>query len=265
MANALILKPATPAAVASSSTAAGYRASNTASDRKGLVWRSATGSSSQTLTFDLGEDTGVDSIILFGLYGAQASWQWAVDLATDAQGNFTGSYWSGSAEDLLAGSAMPADGLGKALWQAPAGAPAAARYVRLNFSGLASAAVEVSRAVIGAKFQPARNYRFGAALGVRPLGTLDFSIRGVVLRRRGVKLRGIGLSFFHVHRDELEEQLQPLLEWAGNDEFLAVVTDPAAHEQRQSRIYGGFLTGNIGSIFARPGGFQAEINLVSLF
>lgn len=264
MANALFYELLAMTSVSASSTASGFAASNMGLDYMGLVWRSATGSATRSVTIDLGSDKAVDSIALFGLAGALSSWDWAVDLATAAQGAFSGAYWSGSAEDLLAGSAMPTSGLGKALWQAPAGAPASARYVRLNFSNLGGAAVEVARIAVGARIQLDRNFRFGAAFGVRPLGSAEFSARGVLLRRRGKKLRGVGVSFGHVHRDEVESKVQPLLERVGNDTPIVLVTDPAADAQRQSRMFIGFLTGNLGSIWARPGGFQADFNLVAL-
>lgn len=266
MSNALLLEPATLESVVSSSTATGRRATNVARDPMGLVWRSATGSASQWLRIDLGADVPIDTILLLGLGGTATlgDIEWTVDLATDAQGAFTGSYWAGDTGSLLAGEAMPQSGKGKALWLAPAGAPATARHVRIMFNSLSNASIEVARAVICQRIQLERNFRFGAALGVRPLGEVDFSARGVLLRRRGAKLRGIGISFPHVRRDEIEEKVQPLQERVGNDVAIAIVTDPDAHEQRQKRIYFGFLTGDIGAVWARPGGFQAEFNLVAL-
>lgn len=264
MANAILLEPAAIVLARCSTAADGYRASNTAEDPPGIVWRSRTGSASQWLVLDLGADVAVDTIVLTGLRGALAGWQWSIDLATQAQGAFTGAFWAGDDEDLLAGTAMPTSGLGKALWLAPAGAPAMARYVRITFSSLADAAVEVARVCAGARLQLARNFRFGAAFGVRPLGKVDFTRRGVFSRLRGVKLRGVGISFGHVYRDEVEEQVQPLQERSGNDTTLVIVTDPDAHAQRQNRIYFGFLTGDLGVILARPGGYQCDFNLVAL-
>lgn len=266
MANALILEPLalTPAAVTASNTAAGFAAGNVTRDDMGLVWRSSTGAATRVLTIDLGADVPLDTIALFGLRGALPGWQLTVALATAAQGPFGGAFWDGTAGDLLAGSAMPVSGLGKALWQAPGGAPASARYVRLTFSGLVTAAVEVSRVVIGKRLQLARNFQFGAAFGVRPLGSVDFSRRGALVRRPGRKLRGLGIAFNHIHRDEVEAQVQPLLERVGNDNALVIVTDPDADAQRQNRMYFGFLTGDLGSVWARPGGFQASFNLVAL-
>jgi hypothetical protein len=264
MGRALLLPARVPALIEASSTEPGYSADNVDRDQLGLVWLSAAADAAPALTFDFGGDVAIDTITLFGLAGATASWEWTVHLATEAEGKFTGSYWSGSAEPLLAGSAMPVSGLGKSLWQAPAGAPAAARYARIAFSSLSGAQVEVARAIAGARVQPERNFRYGATLGIRPLGSVDFSVRGVLLRRRGHKLRGIGLTFGHLYRDELEQQIMPLLETVGNDEPLVIVSDPDAHAERQNRMYYGFLTGNLGAIWARPGGFQADFNLVAL-
>lgn len=265
MANALLLEPLPLGLVLSSTTAPGYRASNVGRDDPGIVWRSATGSTSQVLTIDLGSDQALDTVLLFGLAGAQADWTWTVELATEAEGAFTGSFWSGDPETLLAGSVMPVGDRGRALWLAPAGAPAAARYVRLTFLDLLTTqAVQVGRACIGQRVQLARNFRFGAAFGVRPLGNVDFTRRGVILRQRGARLRGVGISFGHVHRDEVEAQVQPLLERTGNDNTLAIVTDPADDAQRQNRMYFGFLTGDLGTVWARPGGFQADFNLLAV-
>jgi hypothetical protein len=264
MANAILLEPLAMTAIAADSTASGYAAGNLGSDWMGLVWRSATGASSRSVTVDLGSDRPVTAIMVLGLAGAQPGWDWSIDLATAAQGAFSGSYWSGSAQDLLAGSQMPVSGLGRALWQAPDGAPAAARHVRINFLSLASAAVQASRLVIAEAVQLDRNFRFGAAFGVRSLGTLEFSARGVMLRRKGKKLRGVGISFPHIHRDEVEAKVQPLLERVGTDTPIGLVIDPAADAQRQNRMYFGPLTGDLGTVWARPGGFQADFNLIAL-
>lgn len=268
MANALLMKLLAWSSLTASNTATNYSATNLGVDRMGPSWRSNSGASSRTLTVDMGADVAIDTIALFGIAGAgtppDGAWQWKVDLATAAQGGFGGSFWAGSTETLLAGTALPVSGKGKALWQAPAGAPAAARHVRITLSSLGSAAIQASRLCIGTKIQPTRNFSYGAAYGVRPLGSLDFSPRGVLMRRAGAKLRGVGLTFNHVYRDELEERMQRLFEEVGNDRPLVLVTDPDAHAQRQNRMYFGFLNGNLGSVHRRPGGFSCDVNLVAL-
>lgn len=264
MANGFLLEPAQLASVTASSTATGYLATNVGVDRMGNVWRSATGSATQTLTIDLGADTTLDTITLHGLAGAEATWQWSIDLATAAQGAFSGSFWSGSAEDLLAGSVMPVNGRGRALWLAPGGAPAAARYVRLNFSALSSAAVEVGRVVIGSRVQLSQNFSYGGALGIRDTGSISFSARGVPLVREGARKRGIGLSCEGATRAEVESEIMPMLERVGTTGGVALVVDPDADAQRQNRIYFGPLTGDLGVVWAGYDRFVWQANIVAL-
>ncbi len=269
--NAFLMRPLLWSAIAASNTASGFAAANLAPapvPRMGRVWRSEAGSATRSITIDLGSDQPVDTIALFGIgdgNGAPSgSWNWSVDLATTAQGAFTGAFWAGSVETLLAGSVLPVSGRGKALWMAPAGVPAAARHVRLNFSVLGTAALQIALVAVGQRFQPARNYAYGAAFGVRDLGVIDYSPRGVVLRRPGAKLRGMGLTFQALRREEVEDSLQRLFETVGNTEPVVLVSHPAAHPQRQNRMGIGHLTGNLGTIHRVPGAYQAEVNFVAV-
>lgn len=266
MSNAIAFKPLALAGVTASNTAAGYDAAYAANDYMGVVWKSDTGAATRTLVIDLGNDTAFDVIALFGMTGAQPGWTLKIETATAAQGNgFPGGSWIGSTDPLLAGSAMPSSGRGKALWLAPAiSPPPASRYIRLTIGSLANAAVTVARVAIGRRLTLERNFQFGASFGVRDLGSLDFSARGVMLRRRAARLRSVGLTFPHVRRDEIEAKVQPLLELAGNTEPLCLVTDPDAHAQRQNRMYFGPLIGDLGSTWARPGGFEWRANLVGM-
>jgi len=266
MGNALILEPKAISSITPSNTASGYSGSNMALDLMGLVWKSDTGSATRNVIFDLGSDTAVDTIVLVGLNGALQAWNWSIDLATSAQGAFTGSFFAGSSRTLLAGTNSPTSGLGKALWLASSetSPPATSRYVRVNFSNLGTAAVEVSRAIIGSAIQPGINFAYGAGFGVRSMGNVDFSNTGVPLVRNGARLRGLAISFDAATEAEVQTSIQPMLERLGNDNTICVVTDPDANADRQNRIYFGFLTGDLGTIWARLGGFQAKFNLVAL-
>lgn len=266
MANALILEPIAMSTITPSATASGYTGANMALDQMGLVWNSGSGSATRDIEIDLGADTALDTIVLIGLNGAQSTWDWSIDLATAAQGPFTGAFFAGTSRDLLAGANATTSGLGKAFWQASSetSPPASARYVRINFTNLSNAAVEVSRIIIASAFQPSINFSYGAAYGVRPLGAVNFSNTGVLLRRQAAKMRGVGLSFRAATQAEIEDSIQPLLERIGNDKPLCIVTNPDANANLQNRIYFGFLTGNLGSIHARLGGFQSDFNLVAL-
>jgi hypothetical protein len=269
--NAFLMRPLPWASITPSNTAAGFSAANLAPwpiPRMGRVWRSDAGAASRSIVIDLGSDQAVDTIALFGIGNANAApsagWNWSVDLATNAQGAFSGAFWAGASGGLLAGSVLPVSGRGKALWLAPAGAPAAARYVRINLTSLGTSAIQIALIAIGQRFQPARNYSYGAAFGVRDLGQIDYSPRGVVLRRSGIKLRGMGLTFASVKRDEVEDSLQRLFERVGNTDPVVLVSDPDAHAHRQNRMGIGHLTGNIGTVHRVPGSFQAEVNFVAV-
>jgi hypothetical protein len=264
--NAIIVEPLAMPVVTASATAAGYDPSYVDGIMMGVVWKSPTGAATRTLTVDLGADKPFDTIALFGLTGAQPGWTLKVDAATSAQGSsFPGGSWSGTAATLLAGTEMPTSGRGKSLWLAPdVSPPPASRYIRLTFGSLSNAAVTVARVAIGKRIQLDHNFVFGAAFGVRDLGSFDFSARAVPLRRRGEKLRSTGLSFPHTHRSEVEAAVNPLIERIGNTEAIVVVTDPDAHAQRQNRMYFGPLVGDLGVVWSRADGFEARVNIVGL-
>lgn len=264
MANALIVEPAALGDVVVSSCASGCSGRFLDRDEAGLVWRTTPGANTQWVIVAFDTDQPIDTVLLLGLAGAQSGWTMTIDLATRAQGRFTGEFWSSGAVPLLAGSEMPVSGLGKALWRAPAGAPGVAGFLRITIGNLEGAMFEASRLVVSKAIQLERNFKYGAALGVRPLGTVNWSTRGVLLRRKGKKLPGVGLSFGSIHRDEVEEMVMPLLLRVGNDEAIAIVLDPDPDPQLQNRIWFGFLTGDLGTTWARPGGFQADFNLVEV-
>ncbi|WP_188064766.1 hypothetical protein [Sphingobium sp. KCTC 72723] len=266
MSNAIIVKPIALTAVTASSTAVGHDPAYVGNDHMGVTWQSAAGGGSQTLLIDLGSDQAADAMLLLGCTGAQAGWTLRVQAATAAQGpSFAGAFWDSGDGPFLAGSAMPVTGRGRSLWLAPAsGGPPAARYWRVTIGGLSGAAAVVARVVIGRAIRLHRNFQFGAAFGVRDLGSVDFSVRGVLLRRRGVKLRSVGIAFGSVHRDEVEAIVHPLIEEVGISEPVALIIDPDAHAERQNRIWFGPFVGDVGTVWAKPGAFEWRANLVSL-
>lgn len=263
MSRAIFVKPLPFVSVSASTTAAGYDPAYVGNDHMGVVWKSAP-DNGQSIIIDLGADIAVDTILLLGLTAAQGSWLYNVQAATSSQGPFTGAYWSTANMTLRAGSIAPTSGRARALWLAPNDAPPAARYWRITIASGGEGPVTIARVVIGKRIQLARNFQFGAAFGVRDLGAVDFSVRGVLLRRRGAKLRSIGLTFGAVHRDEVEAMIHPLVEQVGLTEPVALVTDPDPDDQRQNRIYFGPLVGDLGTIWAKASGFEWRANLVSL-
>lgn len=265
MSNAIIIPPLAMPAVTASSTAAGHDPAYVANDFLGVTWKCSASDALPSITIDLGSDREFDTVALFGLTGAQSNWEMQVVAGTAAGGSgFGGSPWYGPVVPLIAGAVMPTSGRGKALFMAGDGGPPPSRYVRVYIDPQSVQSVTVGRVVIGKRIQLHRNFQFGAAFGVRDLGSFDFSARGVPLRRRGEKLRSVGLTFPHVHRDEIEDHTAPLLERIGNTEVIALVTDPDAHEQRQNRMYLGPMVGDLGYVWSRANGFESRANVVGL-
>lgn len=265
MSNAIILEPASTMTVtAPGGTLSGYDPAVVANDLLGVVWSSPV-SATASLQIDLGADTAIDTIVLLGLGGSLGSATVTVSLATAAQGPTFGPSWSDSARTLVAGTNATRSGRSKCYWTAPAGAPAAARYVRLAFASLGGAvALTVGRVIIGQRITLMRNFSLGAARGVRSLGDTRFSPTGVPLVRRGAKLRTIGVSFRALLPDEVESSIAPLIERCGTDTPVVLVTDPDVHDDRQNRIYFGYLEGAPGTVQARAGFYQADFALVAL-
>lgn len=264
MSNAVIVKPLAIVAASASSTAAGHDAAYVGNDHMGVVWMSEADGASQTITVDMGGDVSADALILVGCTGAAAGWTMRVQAATAAQGaGFAASVHDSGVQPFLAGSAMPVSGRGRAMWLLPGGA-VAARYWRVTIGGLSGGAATVARLVVGRKIQLDRNFFFGAAFGVRDLSSVDFSTRGVLLRHRGAKLRSVGITFGAAYRDEVERAIHPLIEEVGISEPIALILDPDADEQRQNRIWFGPLVGDLGTVWAKPGGFEWRVSLVGL-
>lgn len=269
MSNAAILKPIPMTVLTGTNTVTGTAVTNIGNDYLGVVWQSQNPSAAtSSFIIDMGADVAVDTLVLLGLTGALSSWTLTVQAATQAQGSGFGggAYYAYPAVTLLAGSAMPSSGRGRAYWEAPAGGPAAARYWKIIITTAASnTLVTVARAVLGQRIVPAHNFDFGAAFGVRDMGALEWSRRGVMKRARGMKLRSVGLSFASLYRDEVEGFIHPLIEKVGATGPIVLVRDPAADAERQNRIWFGPMVGDIGTVWARANaGWQWQANIVDL-
>lgn len=260
MANAWIIKPL-PFTATSPHTAVGAPG-NVTLDYAGIIWRSVN-TAFPNIYIDLGADTVVDTVMLFGLAGGIAAGTVQVYASTAAEGTGSGYARANGGGDLLAGSAMPESGFGTGLIALPSAWPAV-RYLRIEIGQTASY-IQVSRVVINKRIALSRNFGFGAGFGVRDLGSLDFSARGVLLRRRAAKLRTTALTFSNARKDEVEAAVKPLLEQIGNTECVALVMDPDANAQRQNRCYFGPLVGDLGVIWRNAAAWEAKVNVVSLF
>lgn len=263
MAKALIFQPLPIVAAEASSTAPGHDAAYVGNDYMGVTWQSQA-VANPSLTLDFGDDLAVDIALLLGCSGAGDAWTMATKAATAAQGqSFPGGSYADGPLSLLAGSAPLPSRRGTALWL-PDNAPASTRYLRFTIAQGGTTPVSLGRVAAGKRLALARNFSFGAAFGVRDLGGVDFSRRGVLLRQRGAKFRTVGISFSSVHKEEVENAILPLQEAVGNSDPVAIITDPAPHAMRQRRIYFGFLVGDISAVWRVADGFEWRANMVSL-
>lgn len=283
MANAFALKPLPISAIANSGTAAGYAAANVTNDYAGVLWRSSVAGGGGLIYFivDLGADITVNTLMLFGLAGLVTSGGSAavyIKLATNAQGpTFAGSsvntgLGTGNCWADPTGYPLVIDGAvtGKNifLWERPSTdiSPPAVRYIAISFFTLnTNDFIEIARIAVGKRFQPERNFSFGGGPGVKDLGTLDFSARAVLMRRRAKKLRTISLSFSNLHKDEVVASARPLLEYMGNTEMIAVCTDPTVDADLQNRCYFGPHVGDLGLTWRKADCWETKLNLVSIF
>lgn len=267
MANAWLVKPlpivGTPVAFGTAVAGLPEYAFN---DFAGVTWSvlcDVTGNAG-SIRFDLGSDQAIDTIMVFGVENIPANATFHANYATAAQGNFTGASSTTSGDGVYAGSVMPSSGRGVGLLAL--NATITARYLQINFiAGSAGKSIRVARIVVGKRIQLERNFSFGAAFGVRDLGKLDLSRRGVLLRTRGAKLRTAALTFTAARKDEVEASVKPLLEQVGNTEIVGLVLDPAADAQRQNRCYCGPLVGDLSVVWRNAAAFEAKVAVLSLF
>jgi hypothetical protein len=240
MANAeLILPLALPVmSLSGLGTAVGYDIANVGEELAGVVYKSAGGVAAGYIQLDFGVDVSVSRLMLFGIVGAPANATLKVYSSTNAQG---ATYVTQTATVLLyAGANRLVNGAGVAYL--PITAPAS-RYWRIEFGALASAQLQIGRMVMGQHLALSRNFKFGGEFGIRSFASAEFSPRGIFLRRKGKKLRTAGISFPAAERFEIEEQIAPLLELAGDDVPIALIIDPGAHAMRERRCYFGPMIG----------------------
>jgi len=266
MANAFIVKPLVPVgtpAVGAGTLVAGA-AANLFNDFAGLVCSLTESGGVCSVSFDLGADTTVDTLLVFGVELIPSNAGLFLYYSTAAAGPATGASPVDSSGSIYAGSVTPTNG--KGVSYLAMSTPITARYFNLAIIGPGTTNPwRASRIVIGKRIQLTRNFSMGGAHGVKDLGTLDFSARGVLQRRRAAKLRTRGLTFSNVKKDELEASMLPLLEQIGNTDMVAIVTDPAVDAQRQNRCYFGPLVGDLSAVQRNVGNWETKLNLVSLF
>lgn len=261
MANAFLLRPLAVASVTTFGTLIRGAVEYVTYDLAGLTCRLACDAGTEAvLRIDLGADQVIDTVMAFGVSSAPAGGLVNVFTATTAAPN---AFTLQLTDSPLAGTVARADALGVTLGLLPA--PVSARYVQLSYIAPGPGAfVEISRIVIGRRFQPAIGFEYGGQFGVRDLGALDVNARGVLLRHRGKKLRTVSLNFPSLTKQEAEGTAQKLLEQVGNTECIALCTDPTPDPERQSRCYFGPLVGDLTRTWASARGHEVRVSLLGL-
>lgn len=267
MANAFLLAPLAPTgAVSAISTLQAGQAAYAFNDYAGVTVQLAcdAGGNGASIRFDLGADTAFDTVLAFGVeLLPQTAPQFVMRWATAAQGNFTGSYSQDTSGSCYAGSVLPVSGKGVSMLTLSA--PVTARYVQLIwYAASAGQSLRISRIVLGRRFQPAIGFEYGAQFGVRDLGALDVSRRGVLMRSRGKKLRTVSLNFPALTKQEAEGTAQRLMDQVGNTECIGLCTDPTPDPERQNRCYFGPLVGDLSRTWASARGHEVRVNLLGL-
>jgi hypothetical protein len=268
MANAILLKPLSIVAATANATTSGQPI-YVGNDYAGVGWSVAASSVAGSVPYyhyidvDLGAALNIDTVMVFGLPGGLPA-----DASVYAQGytaQYASTVWSAPVTvPVYAGSSRITAAGGVTYMDLGAIQPAA-RIIRLVFQSTARFDLTIARIVVGTRIQLARNFGFGGSFGVRDLGSLDFSARGVLLRRRGRKLRTVSLTFSNVRREEVEAAVQPIIETCGNTEPIALVTDPSADPMRERRCFFGPLVGDLSTVWRNAAAWEWKSNLVSLF
>lgn len=260
MSNALIVKPLALGTVTAEGSGAGTLPAYLGNDFVGVVHRGTNGAAGW-VQLDLASAQSLDFAAFLSTNLAPGATQ-RVRAATTAAG-LTGvpGYDSGVINPAIAGSSIPTSGRSNSWWR---DAAQSFRYWRFDLASLGGAAFEAGRLVVGQSIQLDRNFSFGAVRGVRDTSKLEWSALGVMLRRRGRKLRTLSISFENAYRDEVEQKILPLLEVAGASEPLLIVLDPDAHAERQNRMYFGPIVGDLGVIQRTASGYRWQAELVSL-
>ena len=271
MSNAILMRPMMPVAFTAHGTAAGFDPINVGNDYMGVQWK-GTPAVVNWLLLDMGADVSADWIALLNV-GGVAGGNIEIRAATAAQSSaMSGGAGAGANQYQLAtvptvaGTEGLPNGRRVAHWiAAPGTFTGAYRYWRVSVDAGGAFQWRFARIAIGKRIQLQRNFSFGGAFGARDFSNVDFSSRGVLLRRSAPKLRTIGISFPHVYKDEIEASIQPLIETAGNDQSLLLLTDADAHPSIERRTYFGPLVGDLGTIWRNAKAWEWRCEMISLF
>lgn len=241
MANAFLVRPLALAGATASTSAAGTVPTNLGNDYIGVVHK-AGAVGGHSIVVDLGSAMPVDFVSFLSAAPASFSLRTRAFASVASANAGTSALYDSGVLAAPAGAVVPTSGRVNT-WLEPTTAQTRQAW-RFDVSGEASV-FSAGRLVLGQKLQFGRNFSFGMAPGVIDTGSVDWTESGAMMRRFGRIMRTLDIDFACLTRVEAEETLLPLLEVVGNTSPLLLVTDPAAHAQRQRRMYFGFLQSDL--------------------
>jgi hypothetical protein len=235
---------------------AGTSGAYTGNDFMGMVARTDAAGVSWQVRFDLGAALPVDTIAaLNSLFADGAAWYVTA-------GNDPSFATYGYQQFYTAGAELPNSAGRRHLLHM--GPTQSYRYWLITIESAPGLRVEVARVLFGVRSAYGRNFSFGAQRGAEDLGEIDHSSRGATLRRRGRKLRTLGLGWQMLSQAEAEGFTLPLLEEAGNTDFVLACLNPDPDPQRSRRIYYGNLTGDLSLTWRNHNMWEKRLQMQSV-
>lgn len=239
--------------------AAGTSALYIANDYMGMVMRGGSANSNVGCVIDLGAAVSIDTIVLLNV--VQGAGALAVQLFGSNDSSFA-TYGYNANIPLDAAEVLSSTGRRQVLHLLASAV--SYRYWLLRLPAQAGVTGEIARCLIGTRSPYARNFSYGVQRGAEDLGDIEHSPRGATLRRRGRKLRTLGLAWQFVSQAEAEGFALPLLEEVGNTEYVLACLNPDADPQRSRRMYYGNLTGDLGLTWRNHDGWEKRLQMQSV-
>jgi hypothetical protein len=259
MSNGFLLRSYSFTTADFSTPAAGTSGAFVANDFMGMVMRSASAANPAAVRLDLGFARAIDTVAVLECFARTSSGGVSITIGND-------STFATFVESVDAtppgGEYLAASFLRHAVGYFTTATPC--RYVLVQVNGDGVFLPQFARALVGTRLQPARNFSFGVARGARDLGEVEFSPRGAMLRRRGRKLRTLGLSWGFLTQVEAEGFSIPLFEGAGETEFILACLNPDADVERNRRLYYGPLEGNLSLTWRAHDLWEKRLQMVSV-
>lgn len=259
MANGFLLRSLPFVVVGHSAEDIGTDADNVTNDFMGMIARSPAPGTAMYVRCDFGAAHFVDTVAVLNVFGASVGGSVSATIGNDA----TFSSYVEHLDITPEAAWIPSsNNFQQALGFFATATPC--RYLLVQANVPTTFKPQMSRILLGKRYQPERNFSFGMARGVRDLGENEFAPRGGRLRRRAKKLRTLGLSWSFLTQAEAEGFALPLLEEVGNTDDVLACINPDADPERTRRLYYGPLEGNLGMSWRVANAWEKKLQIASV-